>query len=515
MTPPTSRDKILVLAAVCLAGLMLPFSFTGPAVATPAIARAFGGSTVALNWVVNIFILAFGSCVMAAGALADQLGRKRVFRIGVIWFTLASLLMSFAPNLFTLNLLRAVQGVAAAATMSGGAAALAQEFEGQARTRAFSLLGTTFGVGLAFGPLWSGYLIDWFGWRAVFATDVVLGALVLIFGLPHMRETRNPDAGGLDWPGTLTFTGALLLLTCGIMQGPQSGWSSIPVILLFGGFVILLGLFITIELRVARPMLDLSLFRYPRFVGVQSLPIATAFCYVVLLITLPIQFVGIEGYDEVSAGLMMIPLSAPIMFVPLIASMLAKKIPAGLLAGIGLLLATVGLLWLSTIDIGTQTNAIIWPLLLIGLGAGLPWGLMDDLSVSVVPKERAGMATGIFTTMRVAGEAIAIAITGAIVSAFSWSSLHTRLAAPADAGALRELANRVASGDLTQLPPGLVMNHAALVGVYADAYHATLLILALVTLIGALISLSVLRHPHTAQDDADDDAMQTIKATEC
>jgi len=119
MTPPTSRDKILVLAAVCLAGLMLPFSFTGPAVATPAIARAFGGSTVALNWVVNIFILAFGSCVMAAGALADQLGRKRVFRIGVIWFTLASLLMSFAPNLFTLNLLRAVQGVAAAATMSG------------------------------------------------------------------------------------------------------------------------------------------------------------------------------------------------------------------------------------------------------------------------------------------------------------------------------------------------------------------------------------------------------------
>jgi len=515
MTPPTSRDKILVLAAVCLAGLMLPFSFTGPAVATPAIARAFGGSTVALNWVVNIFILAFGSCVMAAGALADQLGRKRVFRIGVIWFTLASLLMSFAPNLFTLNLLRAVQGIAAAATMSGGAAALAQEFEGQARTRAFSLLGTTFGVGLAFGPLWSGYLIDWFGWRAVFATDVVLGALVLIFGLPHMRETRNPDAGGLDWPGTLTFTGALLLLTCGIMQGPQSGWSSIPVILLFGGFVVLLGLFIAIELRVARPMLDLSLFRYPRFVGVQSLPIATAFCYVVLLITLPIQFVGIEGYDEVSAGLMMIPLSAPIMFVPLIASMLAKKIPAGLLAGIGLLLATLGLLWLSTIEIGTQTNAIIWPLLLIGLGAGLPWGLMDDLSVSVVPKERAGMATGIFTTMRVAGEAIAIAITGAIVSAFSWSSLHTRLAAPADAGTLRELANRVASGDLTQLPPGLVMNHAALVGVYADAYHATLLILALVTLIGALISLSVLRHPHTAQDDADDDAMQTIKATEC
>jgi len=204
------------------------------------------------------------------------------------------------------------------------------------------LLGTTFGVGLAFGPLWSGYLIDWFGWRAVFATDVVLGALVLIFGLPHMRET----APGCRWSrlaGHTDLHRALLLLTCGIMQGPQSGWSSIPVILLFGGFVILLGLFITIELRVARPMLDLSLFRYPRFVGVQSLPIATAFCYVVLLITLPIQFVGIEGYDEVSAGLMMIPLSAPIMFVPLIASMLARKIPAGLLAGIGSVAGNSGL----------------------------------------------------------------------------------------------------------------------------------------------------------------------------
>ncbi len=152
--------KTIVLAAVCLAGLMMPLSFTGPAVATPAIARDLGGSPVALAWVVNAFVLAFGSFVLAAGTLADQYGRKRIFRLGVLGFTILSAISTFAPGLVALDLLRGAQGIAAAMVMAGGAASLAQEFEGPARTRAFSLLGTTFGVGLAFGPIWSGC------WRA-------------------------------------------------------------------------------------------------------------------------------------------------------------------------------------------------------------------------------------------------------------------------------------------------------------------------------------------------------------
>src|SRR6201996_2139161 len=161
-------NKLLILASVCLAALVLPLSFSGGAVATPAIGRDLGGNAVMLTWVTNAFMLSFGSLLMAAGALADEFGRKRIFTIGVGLFVIFSLALSFAPSVFVIDLLRAAQGVGAAAALAGGTASLAQEFHGKAQARAFSMLGTTFGIGLAFGPIVSGYLIESFGWRSIF-----------------------------------------------------------------------------------------------------------------------------------------------------------------------------------------------------------------------------------------------------------------------------------------------------------------------------------------------------------
>jgi len=236
---------------------------------------------------VNAFILAFGSSVMAAGALADQYGRKRIFTLGIALFTALSVLLALARSLWWLDLARAAQGIAAALTMSAGAASLAQEFDGHARTRAYSLLGTTFGLGLAFGPLLSAWLVQALGWRAVFLSTATLGVLVLTVGVPRMRETRDPGAQGLDLPGSLSFTAALVLLTFGIIEAPRHASGDPLPLLLFALALALLVLFVTIERRVARPMLDLSLFRNPRFLGAQALPLATALCYVVLLIFLP------------------------------------------------------------------------------------------------------------------------------------------------------------------------------------------------------------------------------------
>ncbi len=145
-----------LLAAICLAALILPLSFTGGTVATPMIGRDLGGSPLALNWITNAFMLSFGSLLMTAGALADTFGRKRVFASGVLAFVIISIVIAWAPNILWLDVLRAAQGIAAAAALAGGSAALAQAFDGMARTRAFSLLGTSFGVGLAFGPLLAG-----------------------------------------------------------------------------------------------------------------------------------------------------------------------------------------------------------------------------------------------------------------------------------------------------------------------------------------------------------------------
>jgi MFS family permease len=481
-----------VLGAVCLAGLMMPLSFTGPAVALPAIGRDLGGSPLALAWVVNAFVLSFGSFVMAAGALSDQLGRKRMFRAGVAGFSLLSLVIGFAPSVVVLDLLRGAQGVAAAIAMAGGAASLAQEFEGPARTRAFSLLGTSFGIGLAFGPILAGVLVETLGWRAIFLTGTVIGSAVLAFGVPRMRESRDPGATGVDWPGLIGFTAALVLLTFGIMQGPQSGWGSPVVLALLLGAAAMLALFVAVETRVRRPMLDLSLFRYPRFVGAQFLPIATAVCFVVPLVLLPVRFIGAEGMSEIEAGGLMIALSAPMAVVPFLAGLLARRFSAAALSGLGLVVAALGLAWLSAVPVGAGALALALPMLVVGIGTGLPWGLMDDLSVSVVPRERAGMATGIFSTMRVAGEAVAIAAAGAVVVALGQSGLHR--AAGGEVARVAEAVNAMAGGDLGRaesLLPGL--GRTALAQAYGGAFQTMLAVLVAATLAAALVAYALLR----------------------
>lgn len=486
---PPEKNELLILAAVGLAAIILPLSFSGGAVATPAIGRDLGGSPAALNWITNAFMLAFGGFQMAAGALADEFGRKRVFTAGVGLFAAVSLALSAAPTVLALDLLRAAQGLAAAATLAGGTAALAQEFDGHARTRAFSVLGTVFGIGLAFGPLWSGLLIETFGWRSIFLSTALIAAFALAFGAPHMRETRDPDAAGLDWRGTIAFTGSLSLFTFGVIQAPVGGWDSALVVALLAGSAILLAIFVMVENRVSRPMLDLSLLRYPRFVGVQLLPVATCYCYIVLLVLLPLRLIGMEGYSEIDAGLLMLSLSAPMLVVPFLVAMLARWVSAGIMSTAGLLIAAGGLILFSRIDLGTSAFAAMVPMLLIGLGAAMPWGLMDGLSVSVVPRERAGMAAGIFNTTRVAGEGIALAIVSAILATLSHATLSGLL--PNPNGAMTEriagAAARLATGDLGQTAALLPeISQSVLRQSYLEAFQLLLYILAAITTIAAM-----------------------------
>lgn len=440
--PPAHRNS--VLAAVCLAALTLPLSFSAGAVATPSIGLDLGGSPESLTWITNAFMLAFGSLLMAAGALADRYGRRRVFLIGLALFVGFSLALGLAPSIWLIDILRAGQGVGAAAALAGGTAALAQEFDGHARTRAFGLLGTTFGVGLASGPLLTGALIEMVGWRAIFVVVGLFGLLALILGPPRMRETKDPDAGKLDCAGALSFTLTLTLFTVAMIELPSLG--ALGATALAAGFVLSFATFILIEMRAERPMLDLSLFRYPRFVGVQLLPVATCACFVVLLVIVPLRLIGIEQQGEVKAGLLMLGLSAPMLVVPIVATMLARHVSPGILSGIGLLIAAAGLVWLATIRM-EDGAMIVLPMLVIGIGAGLPWGLMDGLSVCVVPVERAGMATGIFSTVRVAGEGVALAIVSAALAGLISTSLgHLAPLAPS---VLREAGQRLAVGDLT------------------------------------------------------------------
>ena len=493
--PHSTSQQLLILAGICIAVLVLPLNFGGAAVSAPTIGTVLRGSPVAVNWILNAFMLSFGSSLMVAGALADLLGRKRVFAVGVVFFALTSLGIAAAPDLLWVDFLRALQGIAAALVLAGASAALAQEFDGHGRARAFSMLGTTFGLGLALGPLLAGFLTQTFGWRSFFLADAAIGLTGFALGVPRLRESFDPYAKGLDWPGAISFTAALTLFTFGLLQGPESGWGSPLIVGLFAGAMAMAIAFIWIEGHVTRPMLDLSLFRYSRFVGVQALPLATAFCYVTLLLVLPTRFIGIEGHTAIGAGLMMVSLSMPMLFVPLTAAWLTRWMSAGLISAIGLVIAAIGMLWFSSIEPGAPSAAIAVPLFVIGVGAGLPWGLMDGLSVSVVPKERAGMATGIFSTTRVAGEGMTLAVAGAILAVLTRSRLADALSGfrVGSPHVLAEAAQRVATGDLLHaaaLLPGLAQ--PVLAQAYDGAFRMLLHILVAVTLASAIMVLAFL-----------------------
>ncbi|MDH0865042.1 MFS transporter [Mitsuaria sp. GD03876] len=473
-----------VLAAVCLAAATLPMAFTGPAVALGAIADDLQASAAALAWVTNAFMLSFGGAMLPAGALADRVGRRRVFRGGAWLFLVASALLPMAPGIAAFNLLRALQGLGGAALLSAGAALLAQEVDGAARTRAFSWMGTSFGIGLVLGPVTAGALSAAFGWRAIVALLMAAIVLSLALGAGALRESRDPAAARFDWPGAALFSTALTLLTTAVLQAPARGWGD-PWVL--GGLVaagVLFAAFARVERRSPAPMLDLSLFRHRRFLGIQLLAAAPAYAFVVLLVLLPIRFAGIEGASPAMTGWWMAALSGPLLALPLAAGRATRWwSPATVCAG-GLLVAAAGLWWLGAAAEAVQA---LPAMALIGVGISGPWGLMDGLAVSVVPPRQAGMAAGIFSTVRVAGEGVALALVGAVLTAL----IQGRLPVGADGPAL---AQALAAGRLAQalaLQPALGPD--TLVQAYEAAFSALARGLAVVTMLSAFVVLAMLR----------------------
>lgn len=495
--PDVTVRKAPLIVTGCLTAAVIPLSIAGPAVVVPSINQALGGSAVELTWIINAYILTYGSATLAAGSLADTYGRKRIWLTGMLLFALITAAIPFMPSVFWIDILRLVQGLGAAAAFAGAMAALTQEFDGHARTRVFSLIGTTFGAGAAFGPFLAGLLIDTVGWQWVFFLPALVALVASALIAPFARETRAPDATGLDWPGAITFTAGLAVLTYGITLAPERGWSHASVRACLAGAAILLAAFIAIERRQAQPMLDLSLFVNARFVGVQVLAIAPAYAYIVLLVMLPVRFIEVEGYSALAAGQMMIALSAPLLVVPFIAGLLARWINVGVLSGTGLAIAAGGLAWLGwTLSSGAQCERLL-AMLVIGIGIGLPWGLMDGLAVSVAPRERAGMAAGIFNAVRLAGDGMAIAAVGALLSAF----IRSRLSASVPNGALGQAANadlveasnRLAMSDIQNAMALLpTAGRELLLQAYESAFRLQLLVLAGAAAATAILVLMLL-----------------------
>jgi len=470
-TPKSPKVReLLTLAAVLLGFLVVPMAMSGTSVALPQIAGDLKAGSGALQWVVTGYFLAASCLTLVAGSLGDILGRRRIFRIGATLYVACSFGAAVADNIILLDIARVVAGVGSACVLAGGGAVLGSTFSGAARTRAFAGVGTTVGIGLAFGPTAAGWLVGAFGWREMFAVFGGVGVLVLL-GTFFMRESRADERPKVDLYGTIAFVLGFVALMYGINQASQEGWASFTVLGCLAAGLAVLVVFHQIERSTSDPVLDLGLMRNRPFLGWLLAALTMSVGTVGVLVYLPTYLQGAGRLTAGEAGVIMLAMTVPVLLVPPLSGRLVNMgVRPRMLIVTALLLMAAGNAWLTVLSPGSRLLELMGPLILLGSGNGIATALVDPQAMNLVDADRVGMASGLLNTVRGGANTLALAVFGAaLVSLIQ-----------VDVGK-RSLAGRIAAGDLGGGNQGVLARH------YTDAWHVVLLVVAGTCVLAAFI----------------------------
>ena len=455
--PDTKARKWWTLGVVSVATFMLLLDITVVNTALPAIEEDLGATFTDLQGVIDAYTLSLAAVVLTAGSLADRLGRRRVFAVGLGIFSLASLMAGLAPDPTFLNVSRGIQGVGGAVMFAVSLALIAQEFPaGRERGTAMGVYGATIGLAVASGPLVGGALVDSLGWESIFFLNVPIGVAAIAITYAKVRETRDPTATRVDWAGLVTFSGSLFLLVLALVRGNEEGWGSSLIVGLLAVSAVLLAAFVVIERRVSEPMLPLHLFKRPAFTGVQvaALGISASMFALFLYMTLYLQ--SFLGHSATGAGLRYLPLTVAVFLVAPVAGALLSRVQARVMLFLGLLGAGLGLVLIGGVQAGDDWTGLLGGFIVAGAGIGLLNPVIADVAVSVVPKQQSGMASGINDTFRQVGVALGVAVWGAIFLARGTSKVEQLTALGHDRS--RDLVEAVSSGNVeravSSLPAG-------------------------------------------------------------
>ncbi|KQX52118.1 MFS transporter [Streptomyces sp. Root66D1] len=402
----------------CLGQFMVLLDNTIVGAALPDMQQRLGTGLTGLQWIVDAYVLLVAMLLLSGGVFADRFGRKRVYLTGVAVFTAASLLCSLAPSLGWLIAGRVLQGVGAAALSPASLALLtAAHPVPQDRIKAIGLWAGLSGIGLAAGPVAGGVLTDAFGWPAIFLVNLPIGAVLLLVGLRHLDETRNPGAPAIDVPGTVLSVLGVGVLTYGLIEGGARGWTS-PVILgSFAVAAVLLAAFFAVEARRSAPMLPLGLFRQRLFTVSHTAMGVVGFALMGSSFFFSQFFVYVQGSSILRAGLQTLPLSLAMVVVSPYAGRLAARYGFRVVVTTGLALAGLGLLALGTVHADTGYGNVWWRLAVAGTGFALTLSPLTGAAIQSVGPQEGGLASGISSTARQIGAVLGVAVLGAVVRA--------------------------------------------------------------------------------------------------
>ncbi|MFC6073963.1 MFS transporter [Microbispora camponoti] len=418
-------NRAVLLTVTCLGQFMVLLDNTIVGAALPDMQHRLHTQLTGLQWIVDAYVLLVAMLLLSGGIFADRFGRKRVYLIGVVVFTAASVLCSLAPSVGWLVAGRVLQGIGAAALSPASLALLAAAYPvPRERIKAIGLWAGFSGIGLAAGPVAGGVLTDAFGWSAIFLVNLPIGVVLLLVGLRHLEEARNPSAPAIDIPGTVLSVLAVGALTYGLIEGGARGWTS-PVILggfaaavILGGFaaaVILLAAFVAVEARCSAPMLPLRLFRQRLFTVSNTAMIVVGFALMGSSFFFSQFFVYVQGGSILRAGLQTLPASLAMVIVSPFAGRLAARYGFRVVVTTGLALAGLGLLALGMVHADTGYGNVWWRLGIVGIGFALTMSPLTGAAIEAVSPQEGGLASGISSTTRQIGAVLGVAILGAVV----------------------------------------------------------------------------------------------------
>jgi EmrB/QacA subfamily drug resistance transporter len=500
--------KWWTLIAVSVATFMLLLDITVVNTALPSIQKDLRASFTDLQWVIDAYTLALAAVVLTAGSIADRIGRRAVFAAGLGVFAIASLAAGLSPDATFLNISRAVQGIGAAAMFAVSLALVAQEFPaGKERATAMGVYGASIGVAVAIGPLVGGAITSGLGWRWVFFINVPIGIATIAATFAKLRESRDPNATRVDWLGLVTFSTGLLMLVFALVRGNDEGWGSPLIVALLTGAAAMLAAFAVIEQRVAEPMLPLGLFRRRAFTGVQLAALAVSASLFALFLYLTLYLQNYLGYSPLQAGLRYLPITLAPFFVAPLAVALMARVQARVLLAIGLAATGAGLLLMGGLSTSSSWTALLPGFLVAGIGVGLLNPVIADVALSVVSKDRSGMAAGINDTFRQVGISVGVAAWGAIFLAKGADKISTLTAGTPTATGdhPRQLLEAASNGQLgsaiAHLPHGAqALAASATREGFLTGLNVILVIGAVVAFAGALFALWLVREHEIERD---------------
>ncbi len=430
MSELSPRRRVLVLAICCMSLLIVSLDNTVLNVALPSMQREFHASTSGLQWSIDAYTLVLASLLMLAGSTADRIGRKRVFMTGLVVFTLGSLLCSLAPSLEALVVFRMVQAVGGSMLNPVAMSIITNTFtDPRERARAIGAWGAVVGLSMAAGPLVGGLLVQSVGWRSIFWINLPVGLAALLLTLRFVPESRAPRARRPDPVGQLLVIALFGSLTYAIIEAPHATLPAIApfAVLALASLVALL----LYEPRRRDPLIDLRFFRSAPFSGATVIAVSAfaALGGFLFLTTLYLQ--NVRGLSALEAGLWMLPMAVPtFLCAPLSGRLVGSRGPRLPLLIAGGAMTVSGLLF-ALFEAETSDATLFIGYVLFGIGFGFVNAPITNTAVSGMPTAQAGVASAVASTSRQLGQALGVAVVGAVLAAGVGSSPYADAFVPA------------------------------------------------------------------------------------